>query len=385
MKNFTYWNPTRIIFGEGTIARLRDLIPKDEKLLMTYGGGSIFKNGVYDQVKAATNSISMLEFGGIEANPTYETLMKAVKIVKNEGITFLLAVGGGSVLDGTKFIAAASRYGGDEPWDILTKDARVKSVIPFGCVLTLPATGSEMNSGAVISRKSTQEKRDFGSPLTFPVFSILDPGSTFSLPKKQIRNGIVDSFIHTLEQYLTYPVATPLQDRQAEAILKTLVEEADAILTEPKDYNAMATFMWCATQALNGVLGCGVVQDWATHIIGHELTAFYGLDHAETLAIVYPSLLRYKKKSKSEKLLQFGQRIFGINGLNREDQIEAAIVATEAFFHHIGMLTHLKDYHINANEAAEKIRERFVLRGNKIGEHQDILPDDVKAILLAAE
>ena len=384
MKNFTYWNPTRIVFGKGTIAQLRDLIPQDEKILMTYGGGSIFKNGVYDQVETALHSMSMLEFGGIEANPTFETLMKAVEIVKKEGITFLLAVGGGSVLDGTKFIAAASRYVGDDPWDILAKGAKVKSAIPFGSVLTLPATGSEMNSGAVISRKSTQEKRDFGSPLTFPVFSILDPSSTFSLPKKQIRNGIVDTFIHTVEQYLTYPVATPLQDRQAEAILKTLVEEADAILADQKDYDAMATFMWCATQALNGVLGCGVIQDWATHIIGHELTAFYGLDHAETLAIVYPALLRYKRTSKSEKLLQFGQRIFDIKGLNRDDQIESAIIATETFFHHIGMPTRLQDYQINAKEAADKIRERFILRDNKIGEHQDILPDDVKAILLAA-
>lgn len=382
MKNFTYWNPTKIYFGEGMIAKLSKLIPANAKVLMTYGGGSIFKNGVYDQVKNATENFEMLEFGGIEANPTYETLMKAVAIVKKENINFLLAVGGGSVLDGTKFIAAGSVFTGGDPWDILVSDVKIESAIPFGSVLTLPATGSEMNSGAVISRKSTREKMSFGSPLTFPVFSILDPKTTFSLPKKQIRNGIVDTFIHTVEQYLTYPVATPLQDRQAEAILKTLVAESEAILSEPKNYDAMATFMWSATQALNGVLGCGVVEDWATHIIGHEITAFYGLDHAETLAIVYPSLLRYKKDAKAEKLLQYGERIFGITGNKDTERIEAAIVATEEFFHHIGMPTHFSDYDIDPEEAANQIGERLALRKSVIGERQDIYPEDVKKILL---
>jgi len=384
MKNFSYHNPTHILFGEGTIAKLSRLIPINAKVLLTYGGGSIFKNGVYEQVKNALADINMIEFGGIEANPTYETLMKAVDLVKQEGITFLLAVGGGSVVDGTKFIAAASCYQGEDAWDILVKGLAVESALPFGCVLTLSATGSEMNSGAVISRKSTQEKLSFGSRHTFPQFSILDPKTTFSLPKKQIRNGIVDTFVHTVEQYLTYPVATPLQDRQAEAILKTLVEESDTILAEPKNYDSMATYMWSATQALNGVLGCGVVEDWATHMIGHEITAFYGLDHAETLAIVYPSLLRYKKDAKAEKLLQYGERIFGITGNKEFDRIEAAIVATEDFFHHIGMPTRLQDYQINAQEAAQKISDRLAERKTVIGEHEDIFPEDVEKILLAA-
>jgi len=384
MKNFSYHNPTHILFGENTISKINKLIPKDSKVLMTYGGESIFRNGVYDQVKNALSELSMLEFGGIEANPVFETLMRAVDIVKQEGITFLLAVGGGSVIDGTKFIAAASNYPGQDPWDILSKEVAIESALPFGCVLTLPATGSEMNSGAVISRKSTIEKLSFGSRHTFPKFSILDPTTTYSLPKKQIRNGIVDTFVHTMEQYLTFPVGTPLQDRQAEAILKTIIEESGAILSEPKTYDSMATFMWSATQALNGVLGCGVVEDWATHMIGHEITAFYGLDHAETLAIVYPSLLRYKKDSKAEKLLQYGERIFGLNGRETSECIDAAIIATERFFHQIGMPTRLADYQINAHEAAQKISERLAERKTALGEHNDIFPQDVKKILLAA-
>ncbi len=384
MKNFEYWNPTRIVFGKDTIPQLANLVPIDAKILMLFGGGSIFKNGVYDQVKQTLKGMSMQEFGGIEPNPRYETLMKAVELVHKEKIDFLLAVGGGSVLDGTKFIAAAALYNGEDPWDILVKEAEVVDALPFGCVLTLPATGSEMNSGAVISRESTQEKRDFGSPLTFPRFSILDPITTFSLPHKQVRNGIVDTYIHVVEQYLTYPVATPLQDRQAESILQTLIEQADSILAEPKSYDSMATFMWCATQALNGVIGCGVVQDWATHIIGHELTAFYGLDHAETLAIIYPALLRYKNDAKKEKLLQYGQRVFSINSGSEAERMEAAVKATEEFFHHIGMPTTLGDYGIDPVQASTRISARISDRNQKIGERGDILPDDVRQIVLMA-
>ncbi|OJX38907.1 MAG: NADH-dependent alcohol dehydrogenase [Chloroflexi bacterium 44-23] len=384
MKNFVYWNPTRIVFGAGSIAQLKRLVPAGVKILLLYGGGSIFKNGVHAQVLEALQGWQLIEFGGIEPNPTYETLMQAVEIIRKENIDFLLAVGGGSVLDGTKFIAAAVPYGEVDPWDILANGARVSAAIPFGSVLTLPATGSEMNSGAVISRKSTQEKRNFSSPFTFPLFSILDPTSTFSLPAKQVRNGIVDTFVHVVEQYLTFPQATPLQDRQAEAILLTLVEQAEAILAEPKEYDAMATFMWSATQALNGVIGCGLVQDWATHTIGHELTAFYGLDHAETLAVIYPALLRHKHESKREKLLQYGERIFGINQGSQVERVEAAIAATEQFFHKIGMPTTLGDYQINPQQAAERIAERMKARNNKIGEHDDILPEDVHQIVLDA-
>ncbi len=383
MKNFIFKSPTQIVFGRGTIAKLNELINQDEKILLTYGGGSIFKNGVYDQVKTALGDRKVVEFGGIEVNPTYETLMKAVEVARSEQVTFLLAVGGGSVLDGTKFIAAAIPFEGD-PWDLLAKNAPVTSAVPLASVMTLPATGSEMNSGAVISRQATHEKLSFGDWKLAPQFSILDPETTYSLPKNQVRNGIVDSYIHVMEQYLTYPIATPLQDRQAEAILKTLVEEADAILADPADYDARATYTWCATQALNGNLSCGVVTDWATHVIGHEITAFYGLAHAETLALVYPAMMRYKKDQKREKILQYAQRVFGIYETSGQDVVEQAIRATEEFFHRIGMPTRFSDCGIDVQEAARKIRDRFIERGTKMGEHRDIYPQDAYQILVAA-
>jgi NADP-dependent alcohol dehydrogenase len=385
MKNFEYWNPTRIVFGKDTIKSLQDLIPVEAKILITYGGGSIKKNGVYDQVKETLTGRSWLEFGGIEPNPTYETLMEAVKLVRKELVTFILAVGGGSVLDGTKFISAAANYMGDDPWDIWKNGAKFENPVPFGSVLTLPATGSEMNSGAVITRKSSLEKLASGHPTLFPQFSILDPETTYSLPQKQLRNGMVDTFMHVMEQYLTYPVNTPLQDRQAEAILKTLVEDHEKMKqSDPADYDARASFMWCATQALNGTLRCGVVTDWATHVIAHELTAFYGLAHAETLAIIYPALIQYKGEQKTEKMRQYVDRIFDLRGLSDEETQLAAVEKTKQFLHTLGMPTQLNDYGINPDEAAQKISQRFAERGWKLGEHQDILAEDVRRIVLAA-
>ncbi|NQU84519.1 MAG: iron-containing alcohol dehydrogenase, partial [Mariniphaga sp.] len=284
MYNFEYKNPVKIIFGKGTIPQVANELPKEAKILMTYGGGSIKKNGVYDQVKKALKSFDLLEFGGIEANPHYETCMKVVDLIKAEKVNFLLSVGGGSVLDATKFIAAAVKYEGDDAWDILAKGAEVKEAMPLADVLTLPATGSEMNGNSVISRVSTQEKLAFGSPKVMPVFSILDPETIFSLPDRQVANGVVDAFVHVIEQYLTFPVNSPIQDRFAESILKTLVEEGPKILSNRTDYDSAANFMWSATVALNGLIGSGVPQDWATHMIGHELTAYHGIDHARTLA-----------------------------------------------------------------------------------------------------
>ncbi|HPH97202.1 MAG TPA: iron-containing alcohol dehydrogenase [Anaerolineaceae bacterium] len=384
MQNFSYFNPTRIVFGKGSISHLFKLVPVNQKILMTYGGGSIFKNGVYDQVKQALAGRELYEFGGIEANPTYETLMKAVTLVKQEGIQFLLAVGGGSVLDGTKFVAAAALYEGEDPWDIPSHRGKIGKVLPVASVMTLPATGSEMNGNAVISRKSTQEKLGFGDVRLNPVFSILDPETTFSLPVNQLRNGIVDAFVHVMEQYLTYPVNTPLQDRQAEAVLLTLIEEADAILSDPPQYDARANFMWCATQALNGLLSRGTVGDWATHPIGHELTAFYGMAHGETLAVVYPSMMRFKKDAKKVKMLQYAERVFGLRGLPEEEMLQQAADQTEAFFRRIGIGTRLKEYNVNAAEAAEKISARFAERGWKLGEHEDIDAEAVRQILLNA-
>ena len=376
MLNFEYYNPVRIVFGKGTIAELDKLTPKDTSILMLYGGGSIRKNGVYEQTLAALGKRRVLEFSGIEPNPLYETCMKAVEVVRREKIRFLLSVGGGSVLDAAKFIAAAACYDGTDPWDILAKGAEVKSAVPLGAVLTLPATGSEMNANSVISRASSEEKLHFNSPLVYPQFSILDPETTFTLPERQTINGIVDAYVHVLEQYMNFTVNAPLQDRQAEAILLTLLEEGPKVIKEPMNYDARANVMWAATNALNGLIGCGVPQDWATHMIGHELTAFYGLDHAQSLAIVLPRLLEYTKK---DKLLQYGHRIFG---LKSNSKAEAAINATEDFFNSLGMKTHLSDYKIDASEAAGKISRRLKGRGAMLGEKAALSPDDVSKILL---
>ena len=366
MQNFTYHNPVKIVFGKGTIAELKTLIPAKQKVLMTYGGGSIKENGVYDQVKEALKGYELFEFGGVEANPQYDTLMKAVDMARKEDIDFLLSVGGGSVLDGTKFIAAAVKHSGEEPWDILSSGATVEEALPVGAVLTLPATGSEMNGFAVISRESIKEKRAFGAPVCYPRFSILDPETTMSLPDRQVVNGIVDTFIHVTEQYMTVRSA-PLQDRQAESILTTLIEEAPKVKAAPHDYDVRADLMWCATQALNGLIGCGVPQDWATHMIGHELTALYGLDHAQTLAVVLPGLLRHQKGNKLEKLTQCAQRVWGVDAGTRDDQAEAAIEKTVAFFRSLGVKTTLKEYGIGS-ENFEEIGSRFEKRGMKLGE-----------------
>lgn len=382
MYNFIFQNPVKIIFGKGQIDNLRKELPEGKKIMMTYGGGSIFKNGVYDQIKSVTEGIEMIEFGGIEPNPRYETLMKAVAIVKAEKIDFLLSVGGGSVLDGTKFIAAAALYEGNDPWDICAKrsEISVSKAIPVGAVLTLPATGSEMNGTAVVSRLETEEKLAFASPAVFPEFSVLDPEVIFSLPDRQVANGIVDAFIHVIEQYLTFPVNSPVQDRFAEGIMLTLIEEGPKVLANRQDYNAAANFMWSATLALNGLIGAGVPQDWATHMIGHELTAYHGIDHARTLAIVLPGMMHIRRKEKQEKILQYGERVWNIKSGTVDERIDKAIKKTIAFFESVGIKTTLPDYEVPA-ETIERITERFEKRGNKVGEKADIGPREIKKIL----
>jgi len=376
MQNFIFKNPTEILFGRGMIAKLAERVPTDSPVLLLYGGGSIRRNGVYDQVKAALSAHRVIEFGGIEANPVYETCLKALEQVKANQVGFILAVGGGSVIDAAKFIAAAARFEGAEPWEILrTGGAGIKAALPLGTVLTLPATGSESNGNAVISRKATQEKLALASGLVFPAFSVLDPEVTFSLPRKQVRNGIVDAFIHVMEQYMTYPAAAPLQDRFSESILQTLVEVGPLTLAEPENYDARAAFMWSATLALNTLIACGVPQDWSTHMIGHELTAFYGLDHAETLAIVLPGVWTHELERKKAKLEQYGARVWKV------EAAASAIAETEKFFHSLGMPTHFGDYKISADEAAEKVRGRFAERHTLLGEHGDLTPDAVAAIL----
>ena len=376
MQNFVYKNPTEILFGKGMFAEIAGRIPKDQAVLFLYGGGSIKANGVYEQVKAALKGHRVVEFSGIEANPLFETCLRAVETVKKEKLGFILAVGGGSVLDAAKFIAAAACFTGPDAWAILREGGKnVKAALPIGTVLTLPATGSESNGNSVISRKATQEKRFFYSPYVFPVFSVLDPETTFSLPTKQVRNGIVDAFVHVMEQYMTYPVQAPLQDRLAESLLQTLIEIAPAALKKPKDYDARSTFMWSATLALNTLIGCGVPQDWSTHMIAHELTAFYGLDHAETLAIILPGVWQYKLTAKKKKLEQYGRRVWNVK------TAKEAILKTEAFFHSVKMPTRFSDYKIDAKEAARKVRERFAERDSVFGEHKDITPDAVSKII----
>lgn len=380
MENFTFQNPVRIHFGKGQIARIADEIPAGTKVLVTYGGGSIKANGVYDQVMKALAGREVLEYGGIEPNPRYETLMPAVELVRKEGIDFLLAVGGGSVLDGTKFIAAAVNFEGD-PWDILAKGARVASAVPLGAVLTLPATGSEMNGNSVVTKWETREKLAFASRHVYPRFSILDPETTFSLPPRQVSNGIVDAFVHTTEQYLTYPANAPLQDRMAEAVLSTLVEVGPRTLADPNDYDARASLMWSATMALNGIIGVGVPQDWATHAIGHELTALHGLDHGQTLAVVLPAILEVKRQQKSQKLLQYAERVWGIREGDDEARMGEAIARTRAFFEAVGVPTRLGDYGVSP-ETVPTIVARMEQRGTvALGEHEDIGPSTVKEIL----
>lgn len=367
MKNFTFHNPTEILFGKGMIAEITTRVPADARVLLVYGGGSIKRNGVYDQVRAALKRHRVIEFPGIEPNPLYETCLKAVAIVQAKQVHFILAVGGGSVIDAAKFVAAAAVFDGADPWDILrTTGGCVKAALPVGTVLTLPATGTEANGNSVISRQATQEKLHFTSAHSFPVFSVLDPTTTFTLPKKYIRNGIVDAFAHTMEQYMTYPAAAPLQDRLAESVLQTLVEVGPVTLAKRRNYVARASFMWSASLALNTLISCGVPQDWATHMIGHELTAFYGLDHAETLAVIMPGVWQYNLAAKREKLEQYGRRVWNVKTAN------AAIAKTESFFQSLGMPTRLRDYKINATEAAEKVRARFAARGVAFGEHGDI-------------
>ncbi len=383
MLNFTFQNPTRIVFGEGQINQLRQLVPAGARVLMTYGGGSIKHNGVYDQVKTALKDFTVFEFGGIEPNPSYETLSKAVALVHAEQIDFLLAVGGGSVVDGTKYIAAAARYDG-EGWDILSKQVKLKAAVALGCVLTLPATGSESNGFAVITKQATQQKLSFGSPLVYPQFAVLDPTVTYSLPAKQLANGVVDAYIHVMEQYLTYPVGAAVQDRFAEGLLLTLLEFGPKAIAAPQDYNIRANLMWTATMALNGLIGVGVPQDWSTHMIGHQLTALYGLDHAQTLAIVLPAVMQQQREQKREKLLQYGRRVFNLQHQDEERLIDETISHTRAFFEQMGVPTRLADYGINADAKTAVVAKLTELKAERLGEHGDITPDVVAQILQRA-
>lgn len=384
MLNFELYNPVNYIFGKGQTEKLTTLVPKDAKILVAYGGGSIFKNGVYDQVKTALTGFDFIEFGGIEPNPRFETLMKAVHIIREQKITFILAVGGGSVIDGVKFISAAVNFEGEES-DILTKRilfTDLSKVIPFGTVLTLPATGSEMNSGAVVTIGATQEKLTLGGSALFPKFSIVDPTVIVSLPKRQLQNGVVDAFTHVMEQYMTYKHDALLQDRLAESILQTLIEVGPSVVENPSDYKLASNFVWSATMALNGLIQKGVPSDWATHMIGHELTALYEIDHARTLAIIGPNLYKVMFETKKEKLAQYGQRVWNLTGDSTDAIAHQAIEKTVEFFHTMGMKTKLSENTENYKETADFIVNRFEERGwLAMGEKQNITLEKVREIV----
>ncbi len=384
MLNFSFQNTTEIHFGEGQIKQISKQIPKTAKVLVTYGGGSIKSNGVYDQVSEALSDHTWFEFSGIEPNPSYDTLMKSLDIIKEQDIDFLLAVGGGSVVDGTKFIAAAALFEGDDPWDFVTKGQPINQAIPMACVLTLPATGSESNTGGVVTRDGN--KLPFFSPLVRPLFAVLDPAVTLSLSERQVGNGVVDAFVHTIEQYLTYSVNGKVQDRFAEGLLHTLIEEGPkALAAETKDdLEVRANIMWAATMALNGLIGAGVPQDWATHMIGHELTAGHGIDHARTLSIVLPAVMKTCREAKKEKLLQYAERIWNITDGDDSAKIDRAIELTEEFFTTMKVPTRLS--HVDLGEAdIDLLIEKLTQHGMvKLGEHGAVTPDVSREILIAA-
>ena len=389
MLNFDYQNPTRIIFGQGSTSKLSRSVPPKARVLVLYGGGSVRRNGTLDDVLAALQQDGerhVAEFSGIEPNPTFETLMRAVQQVREEQIDFLLAVGGGSVIDGTKFVAAAARLpASEDAWSILESRGRViKDALPFGAVLTLPATGSEMNAGGVVTRAATHDKISFSSRLLYPQFSILDPVRTYTLPTRQVANGVVDAFVHTMEQYLTYPVDARVQDRFAEGLLRTLVEIGPDAVAKPEDYDTRANLVWSATMALNGLIGAGVPQDWATHMIGHELTALHGIDHGRTLAIVLPAVMEVRREAKRDKLLQYAERVWDIRDGDADARIDAAIARTRAFFESLGVPTRLGDYQLGA-DAIDPLVAALEKHGmTQLGEKQDITPDVSRQILQAA-
>ncbi len=387
MLNFEFYNPTRICFGRNKLASINRYVPSQARVLITFGGGSAKKSGLIDRVKKALGNRIVFEFGGIEPNPHYETLMKAVDIVRKEKIDFLLAVGGGSVIDGTKFIALAASYNANAE-DLLhygftpiTADV-VGKIIPIGTVLTLPATGSEMNNGAVISHQ--HGKYPVMSPLTYPAFSILDPTLTFTLPQIQVANGIIDTFVHTTEQYLTYPVDARIQDRMAEGILLTLIEIGKTSLEESENYDARANHVWCATLALNGLIGAGVPQDWATHMIGHEITALTGIDHGQTLAIVLPALLEVRREQKRAKLLQYAERVWNIAKGRDDEKIDQAIAQTRHFFESLGIKTRLSQYGVTSDKIPIIVEQLKAHGMTELSETRDITPEVSRKILEAA-
>lgn len=381
MYNFSFHNPTRIHFGEGQIAAITKEIPSEAKVLVLYGGGSIKANGIYQQVSDALADYQWYEFGGIEPNPQYDTLINALEMIETHQIDYLLAVGGGSVIDGSKFVAAASQYEGEDPWDILANRGRVKSALPLGVVLTLPATGSESNVVSVVSRGD--DKLSFVSSRIRPLFAVLDPAVSLSLSPRQVSNGVVDAFVHVIEQYLTFPVNAKVQDRFAEGLLLTLIEDGPkALAAETRDdLDVRGNIMWSASLALNGLIGMGVPQDWTTHMIGHEITALHGVDHARSLSIMLPAVMKHQRDRKTEKLVQYAERVWQITDGSDDEKIDAAIEKTEAFFRTMEVPTRFSDVQINA-DAIDGILGKLEAHGMvRLGEHRKVTLEHSREIM----
>lgn len=381
MLDFVFQNPTKIVFGRGSVSQIAGEIPKEARVLIVYGRGSVLRNGVLAEVKNTLGAYDLTEFGGIEPNPEYETILKAVSLARREKIDFLLAVGGGSVIDATKFMTAAIPFKDDPALLLENAGKDIAGALPMGVVLTLPASGSEMNNRAIISRREFMHKRAIMNPFLFPRFAILDPALTFTLPVSQVGNGVVDTFVHVMEQYMTYPVCGTVQDRLAEGLLQVLIEEGPRALIEPENYDVRANLMWCATMALNGIIGAGVPQDWAAHRIGYELTVLYGMDHAQTLAVLVPAMFQILESGKHQKLLQYGERVWGISKGSEAGRIDAAIAKTREFFERMRVKTRLCDYGITAG-AIPAVIEQIKAHGlTNLGEHQNVTPEVVEKIL----
>jgi NADP-dependent alcohol dehydrogenase len=385
MLPFELYNPTKIHFGKESFQKISVEIPKSERILITYGGGSIKENGIYATVQEQLKDHETFEFGGIEPNPSLQTLLQALEIIKKEQITYLFAVGGGSVIDGTKFLASAAKYPGENKWDILSQGIRTTDALPFATLLTLPATGSESNSGAVVTNKDTGEKRGMGGPGLFPKVSFLNPEVVQSIPTRQLKNGIIDSFTHVLEQYITYPTQAILQDRLSESILLSIIETAPKLVNQPFDYAVASNYMWCSTMALNGLIQKGVPTDWATHMIGHELTALYAIDHAMTLAILMPQLWENQFDTKKEKLAQYAERVWSCNEGSIEEKAKYAIAKTKDFYHSLGIKTKLSDYTTDFEIAPKHVEDVFIQRNwLGLGEHKAITPSVASQIVRAS-
>ncbi|MDF1508435.1 iron-containing alcohol dehydrogenase [Robertmurraya sp. DFI.2.37] len=386
MQNFTYWNPTKLIFGQGQLVQLKEEVPKyGRKVLLVYGGGSIKKSGLYTQVINLLQEIKadIFELSGVEPNPRISTVRKGVDVCKSEGIDFILAVGGGSVIDCTKAIAAGAKYNGD-PWELVTKKAVAHEALPFGTVLTLAATGSEMNSGSVITNWETKEKYGWGSAVTFPVFSILDPVHTYTVPKEQTIYGIVDMMSHVFEHYFHLQENTLLQDRMCESLLITVMETAPQLLADLENYDLRATILYNGTMALNGMLSMGYQGDWATHNIEHAVSAVYDIPHGGGLAILFPNWMKHNLKVKPERFKQLAVRVFGVDpeGKSAEEAGLEGIEKLRQFWNSIGAPSRLADYDIDDSKL-ELMADKAMING-EFGRFKKLNRDDVLAIYRAS-